>query len=787
MMRRFVLTVTPAAVGLLHACTACAVPAVANWPVEGPDDSVAVACASLSGWFAVADSFEDSVEIRDVNHALLNTITRPQIQALVPWINLTGGPDGPSGLAWSDSGRSLFVLVHGSALPGDGLGSDAVLRYDSYSGSLSVFARLELFDRDDQWPHLAAVHHRGRLFVGTASSGIKIYTAAAGSASTTLQTTVTLPGGGPVRGLSIDRENNLLFAASSSTLYRASASATSPTFTAVGSIGDIRSIALAGHFGASSNAGLYILTHPAALTAGVSATSTVRFVPLAQARGQAAFSPSIYLAPTEEWHALAFSADGRLFAASNEDAAVISESADTRLTYPQWLANEFQQQVNFAKGLISPNGEPPGWVIDADVQQGWSRFHPATPDAACWTILALLASDYVNSDPSAQAQVRQILVRYAGLAPDGIGASLSPDGFMRHWIDPLTGNTKPGGWSSEFATYSTMKIVVAADRAAAFYPNDDLIRLARNTIISNIKSWDPYIRPGTDEVYLISLPGGGPDTSVRNGCFTEGILFVEQAAAYGGASSVSSFARWINRSLWPTAQYIPGRSVTGDFPGRFMPAFITAYPLLLQKPFRNDPAWQSHTRNALESHAGWTDDNAPKYFTMFSAGTTRSDWGGYRADSLSDHPGNVTSFPALMAFAGTGQSHPAVSAYHAYRLGARQTFLNGASILYRRSDVDRAYQPNSAGLPDTVLGALGLAELLRPGTIDAVLARDFGPSVCPTDLNADGEVNTADLVSLLAKFGQSVPAGSPGDINGTGTVNTADLTRLLSAFGQQCP
>lgn len=58
------------------------------------------------------------------------------------------------------------------------------------------------------------------------------------------------------------------------------------------------------------------------------------------------------------------------------------------------------------------------------------------------------------------------------------------------------------------------------------------------------------------------------------------------------------------------------------------------------------------------------------------------------------------------------------------------------------------------------------------------------------DLNADGQINTADLTLLLVRFGQSAPAGSSAviaDLNADGAVNTADLTLLLVRFGQSCP
>lgn len=765
------------------AAEAAGAPVTSSWPVGGADDTAGVSASALAGWYACADTFEDSVEFRDVRGTLMATVSRAQVAALTPWLGLTGGPDGPGTVALSDSGRLAFILVSGAPTAPDGQPSDAVLRYDTTTGALNVFSRQELFDRDDEFARLAAVHYRARLFVGTKSNGVRVLSATANGTTGGLVTSAALPDAGPVRGLAIDREQNLLYAASGSNLYRATATASPPVFTLIGAITgttDIRGIAFSEQYGGPANAGLYVLSR----AAGV---STVTFVPTAQARGTQAFAPSAYATLATEGHSISATADGRLLVGTDEDAVMLSDSADTRLGFDAWVQDEFNQVVAFARGLIDPDNEPDGWVIDADVQQGWSRFHPATPDGACWTVLTMLMADRVNNDPGALHDARRVLRRYAGLANDGIVPSKSADGYMRHWIDPTNGSVKPG-WPTEFAVYSTMKITAAADRAAQYFPNDADVQKARKALVAQVKSWDAYI-DSADRVYLVSLAGGGPDPGPRNPAFTEGILFVEQAARYGGAWSVASFSRWINRSLWPTATFLTGRPITGEGANVFHSAFIDIYPLLLQAGYRGDAGWNTNVRSVLDSNGGWTDDNGPKYFTVFSAGTTRSDWGGYRADNLSasGHPGNVTTFPSLMGFCATGRTSPAVSAYHAYRRGARQTFLSGASILYRRSDVDRNYQPDSAGLPDVVLGGLGLAELLSPGSIDAVLAKPYLPFTCAGDFNFDGVVNTADLAALLGRFGQAISPQDGVDLNSDGLVDTNDLAAFLARFGQHCP
>ena len=757
-------------------------PVIEQWP--GGAGMVATAAAALGGAYAAADASNDEVVIRDVNRGLIRTITRAEIAALLPWMELSPSPDGPSGLGFSDSGRLLFILVHDANAAPDGLPSDAVLRFDTVTDQLSLFTRLELFGSDAQAPQLALAHNKGRLFVGAFGFGgpgsVRVYRAASNDTTGVLLSSSFLPGGTTVRGLTIDRTGARLYAASESAIYRASLPTLPLGFSLVGAMADVRGLAWSDNFGSFANTGLYVLT-------SASSGSHLNYISPPQSQGTAAYSPMTYLSAANEWRSLCATADGRLLAATDTGAVEVSDLSDTRLAYQAWLADEFSRVVQFARGLVSPDGEPAGWVIDADADQGRPRFHPATPDAAAWAILLLLMNDELNGDPSALPLIKQILVRYAGLAPDGIGPSVSADGVMRHWIDPYTGQAK-AGWSQEFATISTMNIVLAAARAAARFPGDNELQQAATRIICRFRAQDTYL--SGDSLSMRALPTGGPDFASTTRPFNESILVLEQFAGLGGSTSAAAYARWMDRWRWPTATYLTGRPVTGDVGGQFQSAFTSLYPLLLSAPFRASSEWRQQVANALHSNNAWTDDNGPRFSTVFSAGTTRSDWGGYRADSLSSHPGDVTTFPALMAFSASGRSDAAVGAYNAYRRAGRQTFASGASILYRRSDVDPAYRPDSAGLPDVALGALGLAELIRPGSVQLVLTGGY--PACPCYANCDGStaapmLNVNDFVCFLNRFAQADPWANCDASTVAPALNVNDFTCFLNRYAAGCP
>ncbi len=770
---------------LLLPSLACAQPLSADWPATPDARLSAVASSTLAGLSAVADVSADAIEVRDQTGAIQTTITRDQIAALLPWANLTAASnDGPAALAFTDSARLLFIAIRTDSTPPDGLPNDAVLRFDVQTAALTLFTRLDLGDVSA--PRCALAHFKGRLYLAFGGQ-IRTFRALTNDLTGASLATATLGAPGADMSLAIDRQTPLLFASRGTSIARATiAASTTLTFAGVGSVPGLRAIAWSDQFGAAANAGLYAAVDPGAAPPA----PVLQFISIARARGQQAFAFTNYFTSSINPQSLAATADGALLIAPDAAGAaaapvIVRDTSDTRLTFDAWKASEFANVVSFARSLTLPSG----WVIDADVQQGWTRFHPATPDAAAWTVLLLLMNDALNADAQAQPDVRRILTRYAGLATDGIAPSRTADGIYRHWLDPLTGGLKPG-WDPEFSTMSTMLIVLASSRAAAHYPDDADIRAAASAIACNIRNWDSYFS-ASNQLYLKARANGGPDLATASGPYNEGIIFTEAAAAYGGAPSSAAYARWLNRTGLPAAISVVGQPVTGDVSGQFQSCFVSLYSLLTQPDFRNSAPWQSQIRALRISHAAWTDDNAPIWNTAFSAGTTRSDWGGYNADSLTDHPGNVATFTSLMAFAAGdgasgGRSTEAVGAYNAYRRGARQTFLSGASILYRRSSVDPTYQPNSAGLPDVALGALGLAELIQPGSVQTVLVGTYRSCTslnCPADFNADGTLNADDLGDFITAYFDGLPTA---DYNADGVINADDLADYITAYFTGC-
>ena len=69
------------------------------------------------------------------------------------------------------------------------------------------------------------------------------------------------------------------------------------------------------------------------------------------------------------------------------------------------------------------------------------------------------------------------------------------------------------------------------------------------------------------------------------------------------------------------------------------------------------------------------------------------------------------------------------------------------------------------------------------------LGNDFvhSLSILPGDINGDGTVNFADVLTLIQDYGQSNSTINEGDLTGDGTVNFNDVLALVQNYGSALP
>ena len=73
---------------------------------------------------------------------------------------------------------------------------------------------------------------------------------------------------------------------------------------------------------------------------------------------------------------------------------------------------------------------------------------------------------------------------------------------------------------------------------------------------------------------------------------------------------------------------------------------------------------------------------------------------------------------------------------------------------------------------------------LRAYSMDGKIACANDPEACFGDLNSDGSINVADVLSVLSNFGCTLDCVA--DVNSDGAVNVSDILGLLGVFGVDC-
>jgi formylglycine-generating enzyme required for sulfatase activity len=97
------------------------------------------------------------------------------------------------------------------------------------------------------------------------------------------------------------------------------------------------------------------------------------------------------------------------------------------------------------------------------------------------------------------------------------------------------------------------------------------------------------------------------------------------------------------------------------------------------------------------------------------------------------------------------------------------------------ADVVRCQTPSQ---PSRGLLSQRFARLLLAGAVLAAPSVAYAQSACDADLDANGEVNGADLTVVLVSWGPC--KGCAADIDNDGTVGGSDLASLLILWGQAC-
>ena len=693
------------------------------WSYNEINPATLTAVSQLAGLYAMGNRIDDSIEITDINGAMIATITSSMIQATAADLNLYGEIGGPCSLAFSPSGRTLFIGICSASGSGD---KDAILMYNFNLDTLTVFDRLIVDSTLSEPVNYGMVHYKGELFVGTENS-LERY--AAGRNDTNSAPSQTLATATAITGLTVDMAERTgsawtpkLYASTATDLYRIDPSVTLNLGSSIASGNNIKAVTFGRTYGGALNGGLYVLENNGS-------TSTVRVASTTHIRNGGTISLDAYKGFGPDLSDIAATACGRMLLAETSPE-IMSDSSDARMDFNTWMADEFGQYMMAIKTLVADDSAsaPEGFLIRKIVNATGTKNTQPIADNVGWALYLLMAGDMVTPDPANEQLIELLLQRHVGEHPDGLGGVQTVDGtYARVYNSDGTVAADP-----QAQVYVSMKMLPAAYKAAELYPSNANIAAYKEKIRSTFKRASDTIN--AEKHITWTMDDHGPVNN-DNGMSNETWLFGDIGAAQDPMCSLEYYDYVYDREAFDYDYWLASEPVIRASHS----AFIVMGSSMILRHHYDEPGWAEQNRNYYAVTCAASDDLGAPYFAAFSAGATPNN--GYSNDGPSQHPDNVIHFPALLGLGQQNRYSPMIGAYLAYRDGLRQDMQDGISMLTRWSFDEPDYEMASVGIADFWFGGVGLAEALNPGTLNILRGEFFRPQSFLTVENTKQVVN----------------------------------------------
>jgi hypothetical protein len=679
------------------------------WPYGGANAATLTAVTQLGGLYALADRVDDTIEIRDINGTNIATVTSAMIQAAAGDLDLTGSVGGPCSLAFTPSGRSLFIGVCSAS---GGADKDAVLMYNLNLNTLTVFDRLVIDSTPTAADNYGMVHYKGELFVGTEDSLDRYLAGRNDTGANPAETIATAA----ITGLAVDMAERTtvwtpkLYVSTPSNIYRLNLNAASMSLgSSIASATDIKGLTFGRTYGGPATSGLYVLQNDGL-------ASTLSSASVADVRAGGSVTLTSYETMGADLSDIAATACGRILLAATAPQ-IMSDSTDTRMDFDTWMVDEFNQYRNAIKILIADGlgVTPENFLIRKIVKDGATKSTTPIADNVGWALYLLMASDLADPNPENEQLIEKLLQRHVGEHPDGLGGVQTVDGtYARVYNSNGTPAADP-----QAQVYVSMKMLPAAYKAVELYPANANIAAYKEKIRATFKRASDTIN--AKQAITWTLDDHGPINN-DNGMANETWLFGEIGAAQDPMCSQDYYNYVYHREDFAYDYWLAGEPVIKASHS----AFIVMGSSMILRHHYEDAGWNEQNLNYYAATCAASDDLGAPYFAAFSAGSTPLN--GYHNDGPSDHPDNVIHFPALLGLGQQNRYSPMVGAYLAYRDGLRQNMQDGITMLTRWSYDDPSFSMTSVGIADFWFGAVGLAESLAPGALDVLRGEFFLPA-----------------------------------------------------------
>ncbi len=693
----------------------------AKWQHENLTTVTLASAAQTSGLYALADSANNAIEIRDVRQDLQHNISNDVIDNTLANLNIFAEYNICS-MTLTPSGRQLFI---GICSQDENDNSDLILAYNLNTKQLDIFAQLTISQTQSK-TNYGLAYFKGELFVGT-DAGVYRYQAGRNAlADNELNAPFALltPSNRlAVNGLAINMIEQELYLSTENTVYKLDLSNTEAELAQLTTGDNFKAISYGRTYGGESTHGLYVLRND---------NNIASMLAISSDELKANLEPSLihYSDFITDVTDISATADGKILLAANH-AVLISDSTDNHLSFDDWLVDELNQYVAAIKsvsGSASLTGTnaliPEGFLARKIVSENKNQNLTPIADNVGWALFLLMSADQVSPDAEIESLIELLIQRHAGLHPDLKGGIKTIDGhFLRNYLN----DGSPNEANPQYQVYTSMKFIPAVYKAAEFYPDNKNIQLYKEYLRQTMKRASDTIQAEQRITWQNDNYGPFP---TNNRMTNETWIYGDLGAAQDPMATQDYDQYVYRRTNMNYDHWLKGEPVILASHSAFI---IMGGSMILKHHF-DDADWSQQNRNYYAVTMAASDELGAPYFAAFSAGNNPYNGSSYYNDGPSDHPGDVIHFPAVLGLGQLGWTSPMVGGYQAYRDGRRQAMLNGAdgsslSMLTRWSNQDASYSMDSVGIADFWYGAMGLVETIKPGTLDTIRDEFYRPQL----------------------------------------------------------
>lgn len=401
-------------------------------------------------------------------------------------------------------------------------------------------------------------------------------------------------------------------------------------------------------------------------------------------------------------------------------------------------------------------------------------FHPASPDAGGFALLAICVADQLGLMYDADVAAEWILSAYGGHTP-GVVPDRNVKGFWYHWLDVNTGGHAPG-WDDGYTTIGSALLVGGALFAKNHFAGQANIAALADELYATT-DFDAAIHPALDGRVYLAMDAQGGELFGSLLPWNEYMVIVSLALRQPGAQRAPVVAPlWLNASNAPQVSF-QGIPTLTDSPSAFAPAFWVHQQHFFNPDFATDTTFELFFHNHQLADGLYC---AMSLGQLYRYGLTAGvDPTGYFADRIYSHH-YVYAPEAVLAW---GDVDTLLEFAHDQPPESDPRFRYG---LTRVSSTNPSWVPYDAGLVDHLFLMFGLMESIEPlffkqrlpfQTDDDLDGIADAYDNCPAAWNPKQQDSDGD------GLGDACDCGVPwADADGDGDVDVVDF-----AAWQACP